>query len=160
MNAALLATQILPGGISIRVARAEPIAASEPRHRRAMNHMDPETKLVHAELEVWGRETRDRDENGLPGTTLLGRVIEFGPMGAGQGGRGPSDLSPRAARVDACVAKLWGIGRSCVKRYYTSSEPVSVMARKEGISERRFQEVLRRSRWLIGTWLNEIAIKI
>lgn len=159
MNA-VMETEILPGGIPIRVARAKPQVTLAERDRRAMNHMDPETKLTHAELEAWGRETRDRDENGLPGTTLLGRVIEFGPMGAGQGGRGPTDLSARAARVDACVARLWKVGQRCVKRYYTSSEPVAVMARKEEMSERRFQEVLRRSRWLVGSWLHDLPINI
>jgi hypothetical protein len=159
MNAALIQTEILPGGIPVRIARAKPIVV-EVRDRRAMNHMDPETKLTHAELEVWGRETRDGTENGLPGTTLLGRVIEFGPMGAGQGGRGPSDMSERAARVDACVARLWQIGQRCIKSYYRSSEPLQVLARREGITERHFQEVLRRSRWLIGSWLRELTTKI
>lgn len=123
-----------------------------------MNHMDPETKLVHAELEVWGRETRDRDENGLPKTTLLGRVIEQGPMGAGQTGRAPSDLSPRSARVDACVARLWKVGQRCIKRYYRYWEPMEVMAAKEGMSTGRMKEVLRRSRHLIGYWLAEIPL--
>lgn len=159
MNAALLERQILPGGIAINVVRARPVAASpEVRDPRAMNHMDPETKLIHAYLEQWGRETRDRVENGLPSTTLLGRVIEQGP-GAGQSGRPPSDLSPRSAQIDALVGRLWQIGQRCIKRYYQRWEPMEVMARREGISASRMKEVLRRSRWLLNTWLADAPLQ-
>ena len=120
-----------------------------------MNHMDPETKLTHARLEKWGRETRDRAENGFPAMTLLGRVIEQGP-GAGQPGRPISDLSPESAKVDACVARLWKRAQRCVRHYYCHWEPVEVMARKESVSVSQFKEILRRARWLIGSWLEDI----
>lgn len=125
------------------------------RDPRAMNRMDPETKLVHAYLEQWGRETKDRPENGFPASTLLGRLIDQGPMGASQSGRPPTDLTPQSALIDAAVSRLWGIGKKCIKRYYQTWEPMDVMARKESISESHMKEVLRRSRHLIALWLED-----
>jgi hypothetical protein len=130
------------------------------RDARAMNHMDPDTKLIHADLEVWGRETRDREENGLPAVTILGRLIDQGPMGAGQTGRPISDLSPRSALIDMCVARLWKVGQCCIKRYYRSWEPMEIMAKKEGISVSKMKEVLRRSRWLISSWVSDEERKV
>ena len=156
---AIMQVEHLVGGIQISVARARaPTTVTEQRDPRSMNHMDPETKLVHAYLEQWGRETRDRVENGLPSTTLLGRVIEQGP-GAGQSGRPPSDLSPRSAQMDALVSRLWQIGQRCIKRYYQHWEPMEVMARREGISASRMKEVLRRSRWLLNSWLADAPLQ-
>jgi hypothetical protein len=141
--------------ISIPFHASRPEVSVKERDPRAMNRMDPETKLVHAYLEQWGKETKDRDENGFPASTLLGRMIEQGPMGASQSGRPPTDLSPQSALIDTAVSRLWGIGKNCVKRYYRTWEPMDVMARKEGISESHMKEVLRRSRHLIALWLED-----
>lgn len=150
---AVMQVENLSSGVSIRIGRFKAHRdQAVTRDPRALNHMDPDTKLIHAYLEQWGKETKDRDENGLPATTLLGRVIEQGP-GAGQTGRPPSDLSPRSAVIDALVGRLWHIGQRCIKRYYQYWEPMEVMARREEISVSRMKEVLRRSRWLLNSWL-------
>lgn len=128
------------------------------RDRRVMNHMDPQTKEMHALLEQWGRETRDRPENGLPAVTLLGRVIEQGP-GAGQPGRPPCDLSPRSAVIDALVSRLWAANREAIKLYYQRWEPMEVMARNLGVSSSQLKERLRRSRWLLASWWMEAAFE-
>lgn len=154
MNALLATENHFRGAM---ISSIDTKSGDSQRDPRAMNHMDPETKLIHADLEVWGKETRDRAENGLPAVTILGRLIDQGPMGAGQTGRPTSDLSPRSALIDACVARLWGIGKRCIKRYYQSWEPMEVMARKEGISVSQMKDVLRRSRWLINSWAMETA---
>ena len=155
MNA-IAEVERLSDGRKIRVARAKAHrdAATVPfeRDARVMNRMDPATKLVHAMLEKWGKETRAGIENGLPSTTVLGRVIEQGP-GAGQAGRPISHLSEQSARVDACVARLWQRAKRCVEHYYQRWEPIEVMARREGISVTQFKEIMRRSRYLVGSWL-------
>lgn len=162
MNATLTIAS-LPGGFDdssiVRARTRGTVNVVVERDPRAMNRMDAATKLVHARLEEWGTETKAKEENGYPASTLLGRVIDHGPMGASQSGMGPTSLSEHVANVDAAVARLWGQGQRCIKRYYKSWEPPEVMAQKEGLKLRQFQEVLRRSRDLIGLWLDDVERK-
>lgn len=132
------------------------LAMNEPRDARAMNRMDPDTKLIHAYLEQWGRETRDSLARSP--VSILGRLIEQGPMGAPQPGKPPTDLSERSQVIDACVCRLWGTGQRCIKRYYQSWEPLEVMAKKENMRATQMKEVLRRSRFLILSWLSDKQI--
>lgn len=159
LNALLRQEKIAPG-VTINVARFK--AATEPsvvvdqsRDRRGLNHMDPETRLTHARLERWGKETRERYSDGFPAITLLGRVIEQGP-GASHQGKPTADISESSQQVDACVARLWKRAQSCTRRYYQQWEPIEVMAGKEGVGLTQFREILRRSRQLIGFWLADI----
>jgi hypothetical protein len=157
---ALVEVERLSRGQKINVARAKAATVSVivPRDPRAMNHMDPTTRVVHAMLEQWGRETRNEAENGYPSTTLLGRVIEQGP-GAGQAGRPVSHLSEQSARVDVQVARLRERPRECVKMYYQRWEPMEVMARKLTVqlgyqmSVSTLKDTLRRTRELLAYWL-------
>jgi hypothetical protein len=160
MNA-LVDLETLPSGVTIRVGRAK--AAREPtivpyqeRDRRSLSHMDPDTLIVHARLERWGKETREGFTDGWPAVTLLGRVIEQGAGGASQPGRPVSTISESSQQVDACVARLWKRAQSCTRRYYQQWEPIEVMARKEGVGLTQFREILRRSRQLIGFWLDDL----
>jgi DNA-directed RNA polymerase specialized sigma24 family protein len=113
-----------------------------------MNNMDSETKVIHLRLELWGRETRNR-LNGWPETTLLGRLIEQGPMGAPQAGRPPTDLSEPSARVDGCVAKLPQIDQRVLRTYYQRQLSREDLGRVCGMRERQAQNVLRRARWRV-----------
>lgn len=152
MNA--VATDIPNGLDDSRVvcAKARQVVNVE-RDRRTMNNMDPETKAIHIRLEQWGLETRD-SLNGYPSITLLGRLIEQGPMGAGQQGKPPVDLSEAAAHVDACVGKLCQIDQRVLKFYYQAQISRDVLAHKMRMRERQAQNVLRRARWRLAAHLS------
>lgn len=124
------------------------------RDRRTMNHMDPETKAVHIRLEQWGCETRECLQGTYPPVTMLGRLIEQGPMGASQTGKPPVALSDAAARVDACVGKLCQIDQKALRLYYQSWMTVYELSRKLSMRERQAQNVLRRARWRLGAHLS------
>lgn len=125
------------------------------RDRRTMNNMDPETKAVHIRLEQWGAETRERG-SGYPSITLLGRLMEQGPMGAGQEGRPPVALSEAAAHIDACVAKLCQIDQRALREYYQHQVGMYELSRKLSMRERQAQNVLRRARWRLAAHLSVI----
>ena len=126
--------------------------AFEPRDRRTMNNMDSETKAVHIRLEQWGAETRERIA-GWPEKTLLGRLIEQGPMGAGQTGTPPVDLSEPAAHIDACVAKCCVIDQKALRLYYQGWMTMYELGKRMSMRERQAQNVLRRARWRVGAHL-------
>jgi hypothetical protein len=128
------------------------------RDPRAMNRMDPATKLVHARLEEWGRFARDRGIQGYPRQSLTEKAAQYGKLGIPQESnyRAEPTMPERIANVDGAICRLWGVGQRCVKRYYTTWEAPEVMAKMEKMELRRFQEVLRRSRELIGMWLADI----
>jgi hypothetical protein len=161
MNAAVMfENEILPGGETIKVARFKPkpsVQVDYERDPRAMNRMDPDTKLVHARLERWGRWAKDHGIQGYPKQSLTERAAQYGKLGIPQESnvRAEPVMPDDIAQVDIAICRLWGIGQRCVKRYYTKWEPMDVMAKEEGISESHMKEVLRRSRHLIGMWLEE-----
>jgi hypothetical protein len=134
-----------------------PLRASKPRiaverDARTMNNMDPETKAIHIRLEQWGLETRD-SLNGYPAVTLLGRLIEQGPMGAGQQGRPPVTLSVAAAHVDVCVGKLCQIDQRALRYYYQAQISREILAKRLSMRVRQAQNVLRRARWRVQAHL-------
>jgi hypothetical protein len=122
------------------------------RDRRTMNNMDPETKAVHIRLEQWGAETREK-HTGWPPVTMLGRLMKQGPMGASQTGNPPTALSPQAANVDGCVAKLCQIDQRAIKLYYQGWIAREALAKQLCMRERQAQNVLRRARWRIAAHL-------
>lgn len=115
----------------------------------ALNHMDPDTKIVHMRLEVWGKLCADR-LTGYPRSTLLGRVIEFGMAGASQLGKGVEPIPDEVAETDAAIAKLNWTDRRAVSAYYTRNEPVEACAGRCHMRVRQFQNVLRRARWRLA----------
>lgn len=124
------------------------------RDPRTMNNMDPETKEVHARLTAWGRWCRDTLMGAWPERTLLARLIEEGPSGASQGGPPPTSMPELIAKTDEAVAHLGEIDRGVIRLYYLTWEPVEVLAKKNGMRLREFQNVLRRARWRIGGYLH------
>lgn len=123
------------------------------RDPRYLNHMDPETRRVHARLEEWGRWSRDAEVRPYPAVTLLGRVIEQGISGASQS-RPPIAMPDAVAVVDAAIGKLGAIDKRVVQTYYLRWESPEVMARRLQMRLRQFQAVLRRARWRIGGFLD------
>lgn len=125
-----------------------------------MNHMDPDTKLVHARLEEWGNWSKGEEVRAWPATTPMGRMIEEGPHGAGQQSKPPIFMPDHIFHVDQAVAKLGDIDKRAVKHFYQHWEPLQVMARRMKMRERKFQNVLRRARWRIIGFLSAIENNI
>ena len=123
------------------------------RDPRAMNAMDPDTMLVHAMLEAWGRWAKDMESHGWPLETILARMMEYGPQGAAQQGRPPISMPEDIARIDAAVAQLCVIDRRAVVAYYTRWEPPEAVARRLHIKERELRRTLQRARWRLAAWL-------
>jgi hypothetical protein len=63
------------------------VSEVESRDKRRVNHMDPETRIVHARLEAWGAWAKDAEIRAWPASTLLGRMIDQQAVGAAQSGR-------------------------------------------------------------------------
>jgi len=120
---------------------------------RTMNHMDPETRATHARLEAWGKWARDSGIQAWPKRTMLGRMIEEGPSGASQQGKPPIAMPRDVADVDAAVGHLGAIDKQVIQTYYLRWEPKEVMARRNSMRVRQFDNVLRRARWRITGYL-------
>lgn len=127
------------------------------RDGRAMNNMDPETKLTHIRLEEWARWAKDSESREWPPITLLGKVIEQGISGAGQGTRPPISMPDNVAKVDAAVAKLGEIDKKAIKTYYMRWEDIDSMARRLHMRRRQFQNVLRRARFRVQVYMSVMA---
>lgn len=140
------------------MAAALEVMMSE-RDRRSMNHMDPDTKAVHARLEEWAGWAKDIGIAGYPRQSLTEKAAMYGKLGIPQEPmHKPEPMMPdHVALIDAAVSRLGDIDRRVVKTYYLKWEPVSVMARHMSMRERQFQTVLRRARWRICGYLDAVA---
>jgi DNA-directed RNA polymerase specialized sigma24 family protein len=126
---------------------------AQTRDKRVLNHMDPDTKAVHARLESWGAWARDGEIRAWPVATMLARVIEQGTAGAAQGGRPPVAMPDEIAAVDAAVCTLTSIDKQAINLYYIKWAPIESHARKMHMRPRQFQNVLRRARWRLAARL-------
>lgn len=127
------------------------------RPARSMNHMDPETKIVHARLEEWAKWAKDIGISGYPRQSLTEKAAKYGKLGIPQESlRKPEPMMPeRVAATDAAISKLGEIDRRVIFAYYLQWAPVEVMARRcGGMRVRQFQNVLRRARWRIRGFLD------
>jgi hypothetical protein len=124
---------------------------SDPRR---INHMDSETKLIHARLEHWAKWARGGLEGVCwPRETLLSRMIEQGPNGASQTGRPPISMPEDVAVMDAAVAKLGDVDKQVIRAYYLNWATSDVIWQQCPAihSLSNFRAVLKRARWrLIG----------
>jgi len=132
------------------------------RDRRAMNHMDPDTKVVHARLEEWARWAKDAGIMGYPTQSLTEKAAKYGKLGIPQESLNkPEPTMPEhVAAVDAAICRLGEIDRKAVRLYYLNWEPVETLARRmhvNGMRVLQFQRVLRRARWRIMGYLDARA---
>lgn len=129
------------------------------RDRRSMNHMDPDTKLVHARLEEWAKWAKDTGILGYPKQSLTEKAAQYGKLGIPQESnyRAEPMMPDHVAHVDAAVSKLCQIDKGVVKTYYLKWEPVNVMARRHSMRVLQFQRVLRRARWRIMGFLDAVS---
>lgn len=128
--------------------------AKHEKDRRAMNHMDGETKAVHFRLEAWATWAKDHVIRAWPATTPMGRAVEEGIHGAGQQGRPPISMPQHIEQVDKAVARLGDIDGRVIKRYYLHWEPREIMARHFGWRVKKFDNVLKRARWRVIGYLS------
>lgn len=136
------------------MAAAENVVIDQvSRDKRRVNHMDPETRIVHSRLEAWGAWAKDSELRAWPAATLLGRIIDHQPTGAAQSGRPPVAMPDDIAAVDAAVCRLCAIDRQAVQRYYIKWGPIESHARAMHMRPRQYQNVLRRARWRLGLFL-------
>lgn len=132
----------------------EAMSMTLERDRRAMNHMDPETRDVHARLEHWADWVRDHPLQAFPPRTMLGRVIEEGLHGAGASGAPPSpEFPPAVALVERAVLALCVIDQRVIRQYYLAWGTAEAHARACRMSVRQFRNVLKRARWRLSGYL-------
>jgi hypothetical protein len=124
--------------------------------RKSMNHMDPETKIVHARLEEWAKWAKDSGIAGYPRQSLTEKAAQYGKLGIPQESnyRSESMMPDHVAVIDAAICRLGDVDRSVVKMYYLRWEAVAVMAWKLRMRERKFQHILQRARWRIMGYLD------
>lgn len=129
------------------------------RSTRAMNHMDAETKLVHARLEEWARWAKDNPIAGFPTRSITEKAAQYGRLGIPQESnyRAEPMMPERVAVVDAAISRLNNEGKLVIRAYYLSWQPQSVMARSVKLSERAFRLALQRARWRITGFLDAQA---
>lgn len=134
-------------------------AVVSERNSRVMNHMDPDTKLVHARLEEWARWAKDLGIAGYPKQSATEKAALYGKLGLPQEPlHKPESMMPEhVAVIDAAICKLGDIDRGVVKTYYLNWTAVEVMARKHHMRVLQFQRVLRRARWRIMGYLDAVS---
>jgi len=120
-------------------------AVASDRDGRAANRMDPDTKVVHARLVAWAKWARE-NLHSFPPITILGRMIEYGALGAAQAGNPPVCIPDDIAAVDAAVSRLRPDHKETIIAYYTHWEAPEVTARRLGMHYREMRAVLHRAR--------------
>lgn len=131
------------------------MGATMERDGRVMSNMDAESRLIHSRLESWARWARDFSEaRAYPAVSVVGRMMEYGALGASQQGRPPVSMPDEIAAVDAAVARLGDIDQRAIKAYYLHWEPIENCAKRLRMNVRPFQSLLRRARWRIAIILN------
>ena len=135
----------------------ESAGVTRERSRRAMNHMDPETKVVHARLEEWARWAKQSGIAGYPRQSLTEKAATYGKLGVPQEPLyKPEAVMPdHVAAVDAAICRLGEIDRKALRLYYLEWQPAEVLARKmdRSMRWRQYLNVVRRARWRVGAYL-------
>ena len=136
--------------------RAAVIELSE-RDPRAMNHMDPDTREIHARLEEWAKHCKQAFAR--LGYSTSSYYEKWALLGIAPNPGMEPTLPERPAHVDRAVRQLGDIDRSVIWRYYMQWRPGDALWKElHGIdSKRRFECVLKRARFRVEGYL--IAIE-
>lgn len=128
--------------------------------RRSMNHMDPDTKLVHARLEEWAKWAKDMGIAGYPHQSVTEKAAKYGKLGIPQEPlHKPEPMMPdHVARVDVAVCRLGDIDRKAIRLYYLSWDVAENLARRmdRSMRWRQYLNVVRRARWRVAAYLDAI----
>lgn len=159
MNA-IFEQEILGDGTSIRVARAKPaVEVITGRDPRAMNHMDKETRVIHARLDEWSSYVkRALNMLGYPAESYYHKwaALKIAPNPGFD-----AEMPERPANVDRAVARLGEIDKSVIWRYYCQFRPTLIWKGLRAIdSKSEFDKILRRARWRCDGILMEIEKSI
>lgn len=131
------------------------------RDRRAMNHMDPDTKVVHARLEEWAKWAKDAGIMGYPTQSLTEKAAKYGKLGIPQEPlHKPESVMPeRVAAVDAAICRLGDIDRKAIRLYYLNWDAPENLARKmdRSMRWRQYLNVVRRARWRVAAYLDALS---
>lgn len=142
------------------MAAVAKVVMMQIRSPRAMNHMDPDTKEVHARLEEWARWAKDLGIAGYPRQSVTEKAAKYGKLGIPQESlHKPEPMMPdRVAAVDAAICRLGAIDQKAIRLYYLQWEAPEVLARKmdRSMRWRQYLNVVRRARWRIAAYLDVI----
>ena len=112
--------------------------------------------IVDLRLQAWGRE----QSGGLPGlgypaVSVIGRLIEYGPMGAGAHVVATPQADPAISEIDRIVAQLTPRYRRVLRAWYTghTSYNRTVAARQARLEPWSFDEYLRHARGQVAEHL-------
>jgi hypothetical protein len=141
------------------MAAAEMYVMGE-RSSRTMNHMDPDTKLVHARLEEWAGWARDTGIAGYPKQSLTEKAAKYGKLGLPQEPmHKPEPMMPdHVAIIDVAICRLGVIDQKAIRLYYLNWAAPEVLARKmdRSMRWRQYLNVVRRARWRIAAFLDAV----
>lgn len=133
---------------------------AQQRSPRAMNRMDPDTKLVHARLEEWARWAKDIGIAGYPRQSLTEKAATYGKLGIPQEPlHKPEPMMPdHVARVDAAVCRLRAVDQKALRLYYLNWDAPESLARKmdRSMRWRQYLNIVRRARELVGAYLDAV----
>ncbi len=128
------------------------------RDPRAVNRMDPETRVIHRRLEAWARWSRDAEARGFSAGTAISRMMEMGINGAGAECP-PVEMPEAIAEIDEAVSALPKPELKAIRRYYLRWEPTEVSAAALRIEVRELQRLLQLARKRIS-WTLTLRGKI
>jgi hypothetical protein len=158
LNALVWEVEQLINGPPIRVARVK-VEIHRERDPRAMNHMDAETKLIHARLEEWAQHVKRRSgAQGFPTESYYHKwaLLKIAP----QPGHEDEVIPDRVANVDGAVARLGVIDKSVICRFYLAWRPLGIERGITGIrNKHHFDKVLKRARWRVDGFLSAVERK-
>jgi len=141
---------------SARIGFTRPaVEPATERSGRAVNAMDPDTRLIHARLDEWAKEVkRSAGARGYPSESayVAWSVLQVRT----ESGHEP-DLSERAQHVEAAVLRLGAIDQSVIRRYYLDWRQTGIHKGLAGINnEDKFRSVLKRARFRVDGYLSAI----
>lgn len=116
--------------------------------------MDAGVAYADCRLDAWASWVKGGMPS-LPGTTLLGRIIEQGANGAAQVGQSVDGMPDDILATDRAVAKLDVFERRVIKVYYLTYADSEIKAAQCGCSRATFWRRLPRAQKRIYEYLHD-----
>ena len=129
----------------------------ESTDRRAVSHMNSETKEVHVRLEAWAPWAKDSGIAGFPPQSLTEKAAKYGKLGIPQQSLNkPEPMMPvDVAITDAAISRLGAIDQKVIRARYLYWESREISAKRCGMRQRQFDNVLKRARWRVGYYIKQ-----
>jgi DNA-directed RNA polymerase specialized sigma24 family protein len=113
-------------------------------------------RTVHAALEMWARWSRSAlAAIGWPSSSIIARMIEYGPMGASQSAAGMRivEADELCELIDRAVGRLDETEYEVIVRTYLAHDAAQVTAKKCELTYQYYRQVLSRARQRVGDYL-------